>query len=113
MLWRKPPRDIAKVGVEGSNPFARSKFSQGNQSIEMALRGRFGMAAAAPGRARDLSSGLMRRGRAHRLQRCARLIADAPSKPGAFRLPVYRRRQLIPRSVPPGMMLLTPHLALL
>jgi hypothetical protein len=24
MLWRKPPRDIAKVGVEGSNPFARS-----------------------------------------------------------------------------------------
>ena len=26
MLWRKPPRDIAKVGVEGSNPFARSKF---------------------------------------------------------------------------------------
>ncbi len=26
MLWRKPPADIAKVGVEGSNPFARSKF---------------------------------------------------------------------------------------
>jgi hypothetical protein len=24
MLWRKPPADIAKVGVEGSNPFARS-----------------------------------------------------------------------------------------
>jgi len=28
MLWRKPPRDIAKVGVEGSNPFARSRPSQ-------------------------------------------------------------------------------------
>jgi hypothetical protein len=26
MLWRKPPERIAKVGVEGSNPFARSKF---------------------------------------------------------------------------------------
>ena len=26
MLWRKWARDIAKVGVEGSNPFARSKF---------------------------------------------------------------------------------------
>ena len=26
MLRRKPPRDIAKVGVEGSNPFARSNF---------------------------------------------------------------------------------------
>ena len=26
MLWRKPPEDIAKVGVEGSNPFARSRF---------------------------------------------------------------------------------------
>ncbi len=24
MLWRKPPEDLAKVGVEGSNPFARS-----------------------------------------------------------------------------------------
>ena len=27
MLGRKRLRDIAKVGVEGSNPFARSKFS--------------------------------------------------------------------------------------
>jgi hypothetical protein len=26
MLWRKSPRDIAKVGVEGSNPFARSNY---------------------------------------------------------------------------------------
>jgi hypothetical protein len=26
MLWRKPPADIAKVGVEGSNPFARSRI---------------------------------------------------------------------------------------
>jgi hypothetical protein len=26
MLWRKPPADIAKVGVEGSNPFARSNY---------------------------------------------------------------------------------------
>jgi hypothetical protein len=25
MLWRKPRRNIAKVGVEGSNPFARSR----------------------------------------------------------------------------------------
>jgi hypothetical protein len=24
MLWRKLPEDLAKVGVEGSNPFARS-----------------------------------------------------------------------------------------
>ncbi len=24
--WRKRRRDFAKVGVEGSNPFARSKF---------------------------------------------------------------------------------------
>jgi hypothetical protein len=32
MLWRKWLKDIAKVGVEGSNPFARSKFLQGNQS---------------------------------------------------------------------------------
>ena len=27
MLWRKWARDIAKVGAEGSNPFARSSFS--------------------------------------------------------------------------------------
>ena len=26
MLWRKSARDIAKVGVEGSNPFARSNY---------------------------------------------------------------------------------------
>ena len=26
MLWRKLPRDVAKVGVGGSNPLARSKF---------------------------------------------------------------------------------------
>ena len=25
MLWSKPSTDIAKVGVEGSNPFARSR----------------------------------------------------------------------------------------
>jgi len=31
MLWRKLPEDLAKVGVEGSNPFARSRFSSGNQ----------------------------------------------------------------------------------
>ena len=29
MLWRKWPERIAKVGVEGSNPFARSNFSFG------------------------------------------------------------------------------------
>ena len=28
MLWRKPAKDVAKVGVEGSNPFARSKLFQ-------------------------------------------------------------------------------------
>jgi hypothetical protein len=27
MLWRRLPEDLAKVGVEGSNPFARSKES--------------------------------------------------------------------------------------
>jgi len=27
MLWRKSPERVAKVGVEGSNPFARSNFS--------------------------------------------------------------------------------------
>jgi hypothetical protein len=27
MLWRKLAEDLAKVGVEGSNPFARSKSS--------------------------------------------------------------------------------------
>jgi len=32
MLWRKPPEDLAKVGVEGSNPFARSISSQENQA---------------------------------------------------------------------------------
>ena len=26
MQWRKSPERIAKVGVEGSNPFARSNF---------------------------------------------------------------------------------------
>jgi hypothetical protein len=32
MLWRKPPRNIAKVGVEGSNPFARSSLAPTNFS---------------------------------------------------------------------------------
>jgi hypothetical protein len=41
MLWRKPPERIAKVGVEGSNPFARSRFPQGNQAARTVLRGRF------------------------------------------------------------------------
>ena len=41
MLWRKPPGDIAKVGVEGSNPFARSKFSQENQDVESGPSGPF------------------------------------------------------------------------
>jgi len=26
MPWRRPSEDIAKVGVEGSNPFARSRL---------------------------------------------------------------------------------------
>src|SRR5208282_4482701 len=33
--------NLAKVGVEGSNPFARSKFPQGSQALRTALRGRF------------------------------------------------------------------------
>jgi len=27
MLWRKRPENVAKVGVEGSNPFARSIYT--------------------------------------------------------------------------------------
>jgi hypothetical protein len=34
MLWRKRPEDIAKVGVEGSNPFARSRFLKEISSLE-------------------------------------------------------------------------------
>ncbi len=30
---------IAKVGIEGSNPFAHSNFLPGNQRVEQALRG--------------------------------------------------------------------------
>ena len=41
MLWRKSPRDIAKVGVEGSNPFARSKFPQYNQATKSGPSGPF------------------------------------------------------------------------
>jgi hypothetical protein len=33
--------NLAKVGVEGSNPFARSNFLQGNQWLRTVLRGRF------------------------------------------------------------------------
>jgi len=40
MLWRKPPRDIAKVGVEGSNPFARSSFQRKTKTCEDRLRRR-------------------------------------------------------------------------
>ena len=36
-----PEHNLAKVGVEGSNPFARSRFSRGNQSIREGLRGLF------------------------------------------------------------------------
>ena len=36
MLWRKPPEDLAKVGVEGSNPFARS-----NDSLKSLIGRRF------------------------------------------------------------------------
>ncbi len=36
-----PSVNLAKVGVEGSNPFARSRFSQGNQSVKAVPRGRF------------------------------------------------------------------------
>jgi hypothetical protein len=37
MLGRKRLRDIAKVGVEGSNPFARSKLPKKNQQRKPAL----------------------------------------------------------------------------
>ncbi|GBQ80565.1 hypothetical protein AA13595_0380 [Gluconacetobacter johannae DSM 13595] len=33
--------NLAKVGVVGSNPIARSRFSKENQSVKAALRGRF------------------------------------------------------------------------
>ena len=33
MPWRSLPEDLAKVGVEGSNPFARSRFSQRYQNV--------------------------------------------------------------------------------
>ena len=33
--------NLAKVGVEGSNPSARSSFLQGNEAIQMVVRGRF------------------------------------------------------------------------
>jgi hypothetical protein len=33
MLWRKPPWDIAKVGVEGSNPFARFKLDMSKAAV--------------------------------------------------------------------------------
>jgi hypothetical protein len=33
--------NLAKVGVEGSNPFARSKFPQGNKWLRTVFRGRF------------------------------------------------------------------------
>jgi hypothetical protein len=29
MLWRRRPKEVAKVGVVGSNPIARSKFTKG------------------------------------------------------------------------------------
>jgi hypothetical protein len=38
--------NLAKVGVEGSNPFARSKFLQGNEAVKTVLRGRFCFPAA-------------------------------------------------------------------
>ncbi|MBB2202271.1 hypothetical protein [Gluconacetobacter tumulisoli] len=41
MLWRSLPYRVAKVGVVGSNPIARSRFSKENQSVKAALRGRF------------------------------------------------------------------------
>ena len=44
MLWRaleKVDQYLAKVGVEGSNPFARSRFPQENQMLRAVLRGRF------------------------------------------------------------------------
>jgi len=41
------------------------------------------------------------------------ILLTRQTKPGGIRLPAYLRRQAGPRSVPPGMTLLTPHLALL
>jgi hypothetical protein len=42
MLWRKPPKDIAKVGVERSNPFARSRFRSGQRPLKTATFRVFG-----------------------------------------------------------------------
>jgi hypothetical protein len=41
MPWRKWLEDVAKVRVEGSNPFARSKIFYENQMLRTVLRGRF------------------------------------------------------------------------
>src|SRR6516225_418129 len=48
-LWAQPEfgcgcssgveHDLAKVGVEGSNPFARSKFSLSSNRLELSTRG--------------------------------------------------------------------------
>ena len=39
MLWRKVPERVAKVGVEGSNPFARSNFSTSRYDALSRFRG--------------------------------------------------------------------------
>src|SRR6185437_11342136 len=59
MLWRKWPERVAKVGVEGSNPFARSRFPQGNQAARTVLRGRFLLPPCArkPGKQKVSSGG--------------------------------------------------------
>jgi hypothetical protein len=41
ILWRSRNQNVAKVGVEGSNPFARSRIPQGNEAVKTVLRGRF------------------------------------------------------------------------
>ena len=43
MLWRKLAEDLAKVGVEGSNPFARSKIIDENQKVKSGHSRRFSL----------------------------------------------------------------------
>ena len=46
-LGSRPKHNLAKVGVDGSNPFARSRFCQVSQWLKAAIRGRY-MVSALP-----------------------------------------------------------------
>jgi hypothetical protein len=50
MLWRKPSANLAKVGVEGSNPFARSNLINGCEDHwHSQIGASYHIATAAPG----------------------------------------------------------------